>query len=90
MPAIPSQRSDHSSVPDAGTLTIINQILSILCIDVKEKMSTPVPEFYTRTRLIIAAEISRVAAMARNTIGHGLPVMSSSTLKIRACAPAYR
>ena len=90
MPAIPSRRSNHSSVPDAGTLTIINQILSILCIHVKEKMRTPVPEFYTRTRLIIAAEISRVAAMARNTIGQGLPVMSSSTLKIRACAPAYR
>ena len=45
MPAIPSRRSDHSNVPDAGTLTIINQILSILCIHVKEKMSTPVPEF---------------------------------------------
>ena len=87
MPTIPSRRSDHSSDPDAGTLTIINQILSI---HVKEKMSTHVPQFYTRTRLIIAADISRVAAMARNTIGHGLPVMSSSTLKIRACAPAYR
>ena len=35
MLAIPSRRSDHSSVPDAGMLTIINQILSILCIDVK-------------------------------------------------------
>ncbi len=44
MPAIPSRRFDHSSVPDAGALTIINQILSILCIHVK-KMSTPVPEF---------------------------------------------
>jgi hypothetical protein len=29
MLAIPSQRSDHNSLPDAGTLTIINQILYI-------------------------------------------------------------
>ena len=32
MQAIPPQRSDHNSVPNDGTLTIINQILSILCI----------------------------------------------------------
>ncbi len=35
MLAIPSRRSAHSSVPASGGLTIINQILSILCIDVK-------------------------------------------------------
>ena len=35
MLAITSRRSTHRSVPDAGTLTIISQILSILCIDVK-------------------------------------------------------
>ena len=35
MLAIPSRRSAHRSVPDAGTLTIINQIPSILSIHVK-------------------------------------------------------
>ena len=35
MLAMLSRRSDHSCVSDAGTLRIINQILSILCIDVK-------------------------------------------------------
>ena len=43
---------------------------------------------YTRTRLIIAAEIRRVAAIARKTIGQGLPDKSSSTLNSSACAPA--
>ncbi len=38
MLAIPSQRSDHSSVSPSGTLTIIHQIRSILYIDVKDKM----------------------------------------------------
>ena len=35
MLTILSRRFAHSSVLYAGTLTIINQILSILCIDVK-------------------------------------------------------
>ena len=38
--------------------------------------------------LIIAAEIRRVAAITRNTMGQGLPAMSSRTLKINAWAPA--
>ena len=33
--AIPSRRSDHTRVPIDGAQTISNQILSILCIDVK-------------------------------------------------------
>ena len=35
MLAILSRRSGHGCVLDAGIQTIINQILSILCIDVK-------------------------------------------------------
>ena len=35
MLAMLSRRSDHSCVPASETLRIINQILSILCIDVK-------------------------------------------------------
>ena len=43
---------------------------------------------YTRTRLIMAAEMRRVAAMTRKTMGQGLPVMSRRTLNISAWAPA--
>jgi len=36
----------------------------------------------------MAAEITLVAAMARNTIGHGLPAMSRTAANNRAWAPA--
>ena len=40
MLAIPSPHSVHSGGPDAGTHTIINQILFILSIDVEDNMGT--------------------------------------------------
>ena len=49
---------------------------------------TSAPADQTRTRLIMAAEMRRVAAITRKTIGQGLPAMSSRTLKISAWAPA--
>lgn len=39
---------------------------------------------YTFTFAIIPADINLVPAMARNTMGQGLPTMSSSTLKTMA------
>lgn len=38
MLAIPSRVSDRGRVSQSGTLTMIHQILFILCIDVKDKM----------------------------------------------------
>ena len=43
---------------------------------------------YTLTLAIIAAETTLVPAIARKTIGQGLPAMSRTMLKTMACIPA--
>jgi len=77
------------------TLLLIGVVIIALRLTIPERMALLFEFFvgvmlvvYTFTAAIMAADKTLVAAMIRKTTGQGLPVMSSHTLKIIACAPA--
>ena len=85
---IPAQGRNDEWVANDERVTNDDWVAEDLFNSEQLRQSVRSAQGQTRTRLIMATDMRRVAAMARKTMGQGLPVMSSRTLKIRACAPA--